>query len=265
MKTNRSEKIHSCLKFIQVSMFIFSTFGSLMIHARDFSYSTRKPASAPEEEVMTLPTFDKPLLVSLFAEDDAGIMATMRTSLNTWEEQENYSKRWNLESTGLYKTPTTSDKRKYIANKLLKYADKRLSGEIRNADEGSTLHSVGKVEKSLRPNAVVSLSKLVSVKFKARVLQGKAIMEVRNPWVEFSTTLAATGSVKLLTQKNFKELGTSTGVEFAANNSEWVAFVDQEVTTNVKARLSSTQKNQSIFNNDADKKVEMSASFPLNF
>jgi hypothetical protein len=245
-------------------MFIILSVIATDISAKDFISKFRKPASAPEEEVMTIPSFDKSVVAVIFADDDSGVMAGMRSSVSTWEKNDEFAKNWNLESSGLYKNPTTTEKRKAISSKLLKYADKRLAGEVKNAEEGSAFHSVGKVEKSLRPNAVVAMGNGISLKFKARVLQGKAIMEVRNPWIDCSTTVSSKG-VKVLTQKQFKDLGFTSGIEYGASNSEWIAFLDQEVTKNIKARISSTQKDQSIFNNDAEKRVEMTASFPLNF
>jgi hypothetical protein len=272
MKRIKPIEKHGCTKFVHMSMFLliavisFSSLAKevLVEPTKETSYIVRKIASTPDEEVLTVPNYDRPLLLSIFTEDDAGIMAMMRKSVSDWDHKEEFTKNWKLENIDIYKAPNESDKRKHILNKLLKYADKRLSGEIRNAEEGSTLHTVGKVEKSLRPNTEVSISKLVSLKFKARVLQGKAIMEVRNPWIDCSTTFAASGTIKVLTKKDFKELGLSSGVEYGATNSEWVAFVDKEISENIKARLSSTQKDQSITNVNADKKIELTANFPFN-
>lgn len=262
---NRMNKLHDCLKIKHIVVFTFCTLVSLSVFSKELTYLVRKPASTPDDEVITAPAYDKSMVAIIFADDDAGVMAEMRNSLSNWEKVEEYRNRWNLESTLVYRTPTTDDKRKFLANKLLKYADKRLAGEIKNADEGSTLHTVGKVEKTLRPNTTVAVSNLISLKFKARVLQGKAIMEVRNPWLEVTTTVNGHGEVKLLTQKEFKSLGLTSGVEYTANHGEWIAFADQAITQNIKARVSSTQKDQSILNNDAEKKLEMTASFPLNF
>ncbi len=220
----------------------------------------RGPASAFEEEVLTVPLETKPVVKTIFAEDDAGVMKGMKDSLASWEATEEYAKTWHLESTNLYNTPSTSDKKKFISKNLLRYADKRLSGEMRNAEEGTTMHSVASVEKSLRPNANVAVNKYISLKFKARVLQGKAIMEVRNPWVDCNATVTANGKMKVLTKKDFNQLGTSTGVEYNVNEAQYIAFIDQEITKNIKARLSST----TAAGVDADKRLEMNASFPFN-
>ncbi len=255
---------NSCPNIRHLSLFTFLTLTSVAAFGLEINnkiVTKRAPASAFEEEVLVAPYEQKASIKYIFAEDDAGVMRGMRDSLSSWDQTEEFKKTWHLESTSLYATPTTSEKSKYISSSILKYADKRLAGEMKNAEEGSTLYSVGKVEKSLRPNASVGVSKNISIKFKARVLQGKAIMDVKNPWVECSATVKANGKTNILTKKDFKELGTSTGVEYSVNESQWVAFVDQEITQNVKARVSSTTQPNG---NDADKRVEMNASFPFN-
>ncbi|MGZ3787498.1 MAG: hypothetical protein ACXVLQ_03195 [Bacteriovorax sp.] len=262
MKTAQAQT-KKCPNFRHLSLFTFLTLMSVCafgIEAKKAAVK-RAPASAFEEEVLTVPLEQKAVIKSVFAEDDAGVMKGMRDSLSSWEDSEEFAKRWNLESTHLYKTPTTQEKTKFISKNLLRYTDKRLAGEMKNAEEGSALQKVSNVEKSLRPNTSVPVSKYVSLKFKARVLQGKAIMEVKNPWLDCSATVKANGKTKVLTKKDFNELGTSTGVEYDVNESQWIAFVDQEITKNIKARMSSTTQPNG---NDADKRVEMMASFPFN-
>lgn len=255
-------KTSGCTNFRHLSL--FTILSLLSVTASSFTTReghSRSPASAFDEEVLTVPLEQKVMVQSLFAEDDAGVMKGTRDQLNSWEVTEEYAKRWDLESTHLYKTPTTSDKTKFITKSLIRYADKRIAGEVKNAEAGSTFHTVGKVEQSLRPNATVPLSKFISLKFKVRVLQGKAIMDVRNPWVDCNATVSANGRAKILTKKDFNQLGTSTGVEYNVNDAQWIAFVDQEINKNIKARVSSTTQSDG---NDADKRLEMSASFPFN-
>ena len=264
MKTiNLGQKLEliKCLNFrrpLMAIVFCLVSFKSLAFTPIDGI--SRSPASAFDEEVLVIPLEQKAIIQTIFAEDDAGVMKGVRDQLNSWEATESYAKKWNLGSTNLYKTPTTREKKNYITGNLLQYADKRLAGEIKNSEEGSTMHSVGKIEKKLHPTTTVAVSKLVSLKFNARVLQGKATMDVRNPWIDCSTVLTANGKVRILTKKDFAQLGTSAGVEYAVNESQIVTFVNQEITQNIRARVSST----SNANNDADKRLEMMASFPFN-
>jgi hypothetical protein len=265
MKTVKLEgklRTYNCPNFRQVYLFMLSSLFSLSAYSLDYRVATsRAPASAFDEEVLTVPLEQKVLVQTIFAEDDAGVMKEMRDTLNSWQNTENYADKWNLQSTNLYNTPATREKRVFITKNLMRYVDKRLAGEMKNAEEGSTMYSVGNVEKSLRVNASIPVSKYISFKFKARVLQGKAIMDVRNPWIECSATIKANGKAKILTKKDFKQIGTSSGLEYGISESQWVAFVDQEITKNIKARLSSTTMPNG---DDADKKIELNASFPFN-
>jgi hypothetical protein len=264
-KIKALSKFKNCLSFQHVSVFtVFSLLALSYNLSAKQNLVERRPA-AIEEEVLTVPLEQDASVTNYFAEDDAGIMKGMKDSLDSWEKTEEFADVWDLQSTGLYTTPSTSQKRKYISNRMLKYADKRFSGEMKKADEGSALHKIGRVEKQLRPNASVAVSKFISLKFKARVLQGKATVELKNPWIECSATVGANGKAKLVTRKDFAQLGFATGVDYTVNNSEWIAYADQQVTQNIKARVSSTQEGgEEFMSNNADARVEMTASFPFN-
>lgn len=253
----------NCSNFRHLSMFMFFTLLSFNLAAKE--NIDRRPA-AVDEEVLTVP-FEKEVPTSefLFAEDDAGVMKEMKATIKDWEKTEEFAQVWDLESTGLYNTPNEQDKQKYVLKRMMRYADKRFSGEMKKAEIGTTMHKMSKVEKNLRPNASVPVNKYIAFKFKARVLQGKAIVEVRNPWVEANATVSLSGKAKLSTKKDFKELGLTSGAEYSISDSEFMAYVDQAISSNIKARVSSTAKdNQDIFSDDADARAEIMASFPFN-
>lgn len=263
MKTTEMKKLPGCLNFRQflfVAFTVATASVSSLEAAEDYvSASVSRRPAAVEEEVLTVPLTNETFSnESIFAEDDAGVMRDMKESLSSWEKTEEFARIWDLQNTGVYTTPTTSQKGKYISKKMLRYADKRLSGEMKKADEGSALHKVSRVEKQLRPNAAVNISKNFGLKFKARVLQGKATVELKNPWVECNATVSANGKARVISRKEFKSLGLASGAEYSVNDSQFLTYVDQQITDNVKARLSN------ISGNDADSRLEMTASFPFN-
>ncbi len=259
----------NCLKISQIALF---TFCSISIDASSLD-STKKairvPASStvPDEEVIVPPAIEAAWVEVWLQDDNEGIMKKMRNDLALYEQKDEFAKNWNLESTNAtaYKTPKASERKKMISKNLLKYADKKLSGEIKNAEEGSTLHQVGKIEKAVRPQSTVQLSKNYAIKFKARVLQGKGIMEVRNPYIEFNTTLTLNGRVSTVAVKEFKSIGFRSGAEFQLKNSVWIAFMDQELTKNLKARVSTTNRSPAFAHKVEDQRVEMIAAFPFEF
>lgn len=228
--------------------------------------NSRMPASV-EEEVLTVP-LTKSMFSNevMFAEDDSGVMKSIKEEVSSWEEKEEFAKIWGLEGVEVYDTPEQSDKRAYLSKKMFRYLDRRLNGEMKKAEQGSALYTIGRVEQNLRPNANVQFSKDFAVKVKARVLQGKIVFDFRNPWLECNTTVSLNGKAKLITKKEFKELEITTGAEYSVTESEMMAYVDHHFTDNVKARLSSTQEGgTNIFGNSSDAKIEMTATFPFNF
>jgi hypothetical protein len=189
----------------------------------------------------------------------------IRNTLLSYQQTEDYAKMWHLESTGLYLTPDTLHKQHYIAGNILNYADKRLAGEIRRAEAGSSLESIGKAEQALRPNAEVGVSKNISLKLKIHVLQGNAIAEVKNPWLEANASLSSNGKLRLTTRKEFKQIGFCSGAEFNFTDGDSVIYSDQQLTRNIKARASTIQVNhQRPLSIDADKRLELMATFPFN-
>lgn len=228
--------------------------------------SSRMPASV-EEEVLTVP-LSKTMFSNevIFAEDDSGVMKSIKEAVTDWEKKEEFAKNWNLEGNEFYDTPDQSDKRKYLGSKMLRYLDRRLSGEMKKAEQGSTLHTIGRVEQNLRPNANVQISKDFAIKVKARAIQGKLIFDFKNPWLECNTTVSLNGKTKLITKKEFKELAITSGAEYSVTESEMMAYIDHQFSDNLKGRISSTQEEgANIFGAGADAKIEMTATFPFNF
>lgn len=259
--TTKMKNLHRCLTFRQIlcGAILCASFSVSAVEATKSSV-TRKPA-AVDEEVLTVPLMvDDSIFTNakIFAEDDAGVMKDVKGQMESWEKTEEYANLWDLKSTGLYNTPTTSQKSKYLSKKILRYVDKRVSGEMKNSEEGSAMYKMKNVEKNLRPNAAVNVSKNFGFKFKARVLQGKAIVEVKNPWIECNATVSANGKARLVTRKDFKELGLASGAEYSFNDSQFLTYIDQQLTDNIKARVSNTAGATD------DSRAEITASFPFN-
>ena len=74
------------------------------------------------------------------------------------------------------------EKKKYLEKNILRYMDKRLTGEIKRADKGTTLHRMGQVKKTLRPQTRVKLSENYRLRFRAKVLRGFMRMKFENPF-----------------------------------------------------------------------------------
>lgn len=200
----------------------------------------------PDDQIQPLPLEDKKWTQQILVEDSAGVLVGIREDLSKWQRTQEYAKMWNLESTGVYDVDSIATKKAYLQRMILKYADKRLSGEVKNAEEGSTLHSVGQAQKALKPNAEASVSENIKLKFKARVLQGKAIMEVKNPYIEYVSSANLKGEINLDAKKEFKEVGIKTAANYRADQDNLkVNVVKSFEELNVQAQIDYEVSNES--------------------
>lgn len=225
----------------------------------------RGPASAvPSDDMESLPLEEKIWLSNVFVEDSSGAMNGMRTQLEAWDRREEYRRNWDIGSTGLYETPDRAGKKAWFNRMLLRYADKRLSGELKNAEEGSTMQRMRTVKQALRPNTEAQISNNIKLKFKARVLRLSAIMRVINPWVESETTFNVRGEVNSRLAKNFKDLGIRTEVNYQVTDGVYNAQISKPLSQNVTAVLSSAQSDSEVAFADMDRNtVQLIYSTPF--
>jgi hypothetical protein len=253
--------------------------------------ATRGPSSfIPNDEIQVAPEKEKSWMASILVPDDAGVLNSVKSNLDSWQATEDYAKTWNLESTGLYTVKSTEDKKEYLNSKVLKYFDKRLSGEIKKSEKGSTLRRVATAQKALRPKAAVAVSQNIKVKFKAKVLQGKAMMKVDNPYVDYNAEVTAAGEMNMKMAKSFKDygvytkmdydikadqmnmkmekrfddIGASTHLDYDLTNKSYLTYVDKQLSQSLKARVSSSQSEKEMaFTENADKKVQLFFNTPF--
>ena len=271
MKTNNKNYMISCQIFKQLSVFKQLAFVSLSLAfstvamAQHLSLEALNPYSkiqnrqpsnfVPSDDVQQAPFFENKLWVEkAFAQDNEGVLAGMRGNIQSWQDTEEYAKYWNLQTIGLYNTPESDVRKKMFEKTMLKYADKRLTGEMKDAEEGSPMASVNKAQRALRPQSEVGVSQNVKFKFKARVLQGEGKVIVENPWIDYETRYKVFGNgLYTSASKNFKTIGFKTGADIAVKDKNWTAFFDQKITEEVSARVTSSQaSNQMMFDSASD-------------
>ena len=195
---------------------------------KDFK-GLRSPSSTiPSDDLTPRPIEKDSFYDALFAYDDAGILKSMENNLARWREKEEYSKRWNLQSTGLYKYQGRRKKIGYLRKQALKYADKRLSGEIKKADQKSTLYKIGQARKVLKANLATRIYG-VKVRGKVRVLEGKTTIQVENPWVESKVESDRKGNATLKVGRSISSLKIDTQVHYQIIKDRWTATLKKEL------------------------------------
>ena len=228
---------------------------------RDIS---RGPDSVLDEGFESSPPRKKHWVTRVFVEDNGGVLKSIKSNIRRWEEMEEYNRHWNLYSSGLYRIPGTGAKRRYLERRLLKYVDKRLSGEIKRAEEGSALKNIQKAHDALKPNTEARLSKDVKLRFKGRVLQGEGSLFVENPYVDFRTSFEIGGSTHLNVKRDISSLRLETNMNYNITAGKWEASVEGPLTESFKARISSSQDDdEMIFSDQSDQRLEF--RFHKNF
>lgn len=207
----------------------------------------RMPSNfATEEDTVMRPPRRKYWSDKLLVEDNAGILTDMRKTIIDWEKQEEYLRRWDLEKTGVIQVQSEKEKNRFLRKRGLKYIDKRLSGEIKQAQPGSKWEQIGKVHKALKPRTKLNLSKSVRVKFKARVLQGKATMILENPLVDASLEGKVNGQARAVIGKRLKDFGLSAHMEYRLKESEVVTTFRKEITDQISAQATTVNRNDEV-------------------
>ncbi len=225
----------------------------------------RGPASAvPADDYQPAPLESEMWLNNVFVEDNHGVMNSMKDQVNRWEKVEEYRRNWDINSTGLYNTPDRGQKKAWFSRMMLRYADKRLSGAMKNAAEGSALQRVSNVRQALRPNTTASISKNFKLKFKARVLQMQGVVRVINPWVESETHINVKGEINSRVTKNFKELGLSANLHYQVSEGTYQASLSKPLGNNVTALVTSSQSDGEVaFTNMDNNTFQLRYSSPF--
>ena len=216
---------------------------------------SRGPASTvPRDDLAPEPVSQEIWLSNVWVEDSAGVMNHMKNEFSNWEKTEEYRRNWDIESTGLYETPDRDRKIAWFNKMILRFADKRLTGEIRNAAEGSTMQKVRSVKQALKPNTTAGLTENIKLKFRAKVTRMRAYMRVINPWVKSETEFnIVKGQVFSRFHKRFEDLGIDTRLEYRLHDNDYTASISKPLGNNITAIVSSTQSvSRPTLNHDAD-------------
>jgi|GEM_PF-2533783 hypothetical protein len=229
----------------------------LMVNIAKAQGNTRGPASlVPSDHVYMTPIEEEVWMNTVFVEDEKGVLKEMVHNFETWQEKERYAEQWNLESTGLYQTPTEAQKKSYLSKRALKYLDKRISGEVKRAKKGSTLHKIGQAQKTLKPETDVNFSPTMRLSFKSRVLDGEAIMVFVNPYFDNATKINYEGDFTIDLAKKFEALKLSTRFNMNITDNNWELHCDRPLYGKWNGRVTA-RKNGS---NDTEQIVRVGYS-----
>lgn len=221
--------------------------------------ANRAPANYIPDDDFSVAYYENEIWLSkVFVKDDAGVMDRMKNDFTAWEKQEEFERLWGVTPLDKFKTPTRQAKINYFNRNLLRYADKRLAGEVKKSEKGSTLNKVGQVQKTLRPSSQVQIAGKVKLKFKARLLQGKASVALENPYVENNIEFKADGSINMTVKKNISMLKLTAQAKYDVQKEHYFTEFSRPLNSKTVAKVSSHQNSKTApFSNDSDKRVEV--------
>lgn len=198
----------------------------------------------PDDDMILAPQAKEHWAEGIMIEDDSGVMVNMRNHFQAWQRTEEYARQWDIQSTGLYEVAPREQQQAFFQRHILKYLDKRISGEAKKAEEGSTLHRVNTVSKALSPSSAVAISKGYKFKVRAKVLQRRGSLIFVNPFVDANAEYSVTEGSRINVGKSFQELGLNTNVTFNPQNQNYVATVNQNFQkVGVSANITYNQLN----------------------
>lgn len=231
---------------------------------RNDSFNRRPANFVADEDIEIVKINDGKTVNDYFNDDDSGVLSNMRKKINTWDNNKEFVETWSLKNNSFYNSPSDDDKKQYVVNNTLKYLDKFLSGEMKNAEKGSKLSKISRVHSALKPSSKLSVSDNIRLKVSARVLQGYMNVKLDNPYIDTNLTMKATGQATFEMSKNFAPIGFKTGVNYLIDQNLWVASVNQKITTHISATILSEQPMGTI---PSDEKAvqRMSLDYVLNF
>jgi len=219
---------------------------------------TRGPSGlAPSEDYILDPPPLKTWADSLFMEDSEGVMSGMRATIKDWQDKQEYISNWNIEKTGTVTVPDSKSQQNYVRQKALNYLDKRVSGEVRNPKPGTTWVTVAKVNRTLKPTSEIDLAPQYRLHFSARVLQGKASMNLENPYVGARVEGKVNGQAFAFLNKDIVALGLQAQVEYRLKQKELLTTVNKKITDTVSAKATSVQRSSATTDPQSDQKVEI--------
>lgn len=222
-----------------------------------WSHIERNPSSFINEELILDPPPSRNWADSLFMEDSDGVLNNMRVTVKEWQDKQEYNQNWNLEGTNVVPVPADQAQEAFLKKRAMNYFDRRVSGEVKNPRPGTSWATVARVNRTLKPASQLELAPQFKLKFKARVLQGRASVNIENPLVEANIEGRVNGQANAQLAKTITPLGLRAQVEYRLKQKEMVTVINKKITNSVSAQASSIERSSASVGVKSDQRVEI--------
>lgn len=257
MQNTKVLKDKTCIKFIQVnkictellSLFLCTVllgeanalFAATTVNTTNTTSATIN--TTPNNDT-TPPNSEENWTSSLFAPDDGDVLKNMAKQVQAWEEKEEYVRVWNLQVIEKDSLLDHEEKVQFLKKNALKYLDRRLAQKLKEAKKDSTVYKISRVQQNLTPSAEVAVANNFNMKFKARLLEGRATLLLVNPYIDWYINFSARSNEMLdvYVGREISSVGVKTDVNYNSARDELTTTINKKITDTVASRVSLAQK-----------------------
>lgn len=219
-------------------LIIFST---TFLHAQDLEQATPWKGS----------------FVDFFDDDFDGLIENAKLKVNDWQQTQDHIQQWKVHDIPIYKLPQDKEKRKFVRKIGLKYLDKKIMDRGRKSPKNSPAHTVITMRKAMAPTSTIGLSQNFTMKFRAKLLEGKLSVILINPYLDWWADFNNHGHFGMTLQKNLADAELEMKIFYTTDQNTLMGTLKQKLIDNIFGHYEVTQKSTI---NYIDHKVSLSYS-----
>lgn len=178
-----------------------------------------------------------------FDDDFDGLIEKAKIQMDAWEQNESFIGHWKLDDTPIYNGPKHKEKRKFIKKVALKYLDKKIMDKGNKSPKSSPANNVVSVRKAMSPSSTIGLTNSLTVKLRAKILEGNLSILLLNPFVDSWMELNNHGHFSMTVKRNFEDLRLEAMAQFSTNEETLKGLIKYKVTDPISGQYEVTQKN----------------------
>lgn len=187
----------------------------------------------------------------LFVDDDVQSLKWMKNEIQNWQLKEEYSERWNLESTGLYQN-TEENKEKIITRSIIRYAERRSQDLFRKKkrnDKDSKSNSYGL--RNLGEGGVSEESHY-RLRVSSTPTRGRIRLILENPFVELYGQYSISTKDELGVSRMFEDMKVKVSLTHAPLRDKTSFVTEKFISENLIAKYTNqnfTEKKYEVLYN----------------
>ena len=165
---------------------------------------------------------------------ESPLVISTRETLKTWTKSREYANKWNLKQHNL---PSQEKQNAYAQKQFRRYLERQIKNKLERPVKRREYAGRFPEQKTLDSKLNMSFFDDFEFRFKTRVLQGKAFMVLKNPYLDFITTASASRGIDMKLGKSIDEIGVQTHLSYTSKG-HWNANINKSITGTINAQVS---------------------------